>query len=859
MTLHEATFAHSVHRFQLYGIVCKMKIVWYTGIVCAALLVVAKVSSTNKPWYQVGNSVILICSRPADTGIVNVVLNNKTIGVITYSDENHCEVNGLLRNARLYNTTCVGKRDIQVTIFQVYRDLHNTTFHFRWQNGTTYVDMCKTLIYVYEPPPMPRINNKIHGDHWVSVPNVVTGFEGQRLYLDCSCYGGFPIVSAAWYLHQQQIASTLQTCDMTQKTGCYLKTEYTFKATLEDDNVAYLCHCWLSVGPEERQTTDIEIYLYTKPSMPVLKPVNYIIEGVPIVIGHCETSGFKPFHSFSLVMQFGNITHSYTGPANDPPTFSTFSASESFPEITPMRADNGKNLSCTVGHNALDGYLTSAFIINVLFKPLSATITGKNVIIANGNNTVKLTCTSGTANPVSDIQWSFDSIHSTPPEVKHELSEYGGKATLSTITLTPTRNDVGKNVTCTAVNEVNLVNPAISVVTLDLQFYPDVKVISQNTSSLAGETTLICNASGLPSTYIFSQVWTQEWPGYGRLRELTGTSSTLTLNQLTYEYSGVYSCSASNGILINDAGEYFALGSGYLLVKDAPVLTSPSVITGQPFRIAGKVGENISFAVDVYSNDGSVNTSVVSCINGTWGHSTPAIFETRPANVILPVFNHLIPVVGMRVNITVPIDNTSDFGDKEVEIRNKFGHKSFRIHIETQGPPEPPYNIAIQNDTGYAAHIKWQYGFHGGCPQTFVVQASIDGNIWTNLSNAIGGMEYIGTSGNTTIRGLLAGHLYMFRIFSYSILGQSKYSEVKYMTISILQDSNYSSIYGTIFKVVGPLVAVVVIGTVAVSIGLHIKRTRKGSGTVKEGNDDRSSEEQGVQMTEDTYETLSKL
>ncbi|KAH3884711.1 hypothetical protein DPMN_008697 [Dreissena polymorpha] len=117
-------------------------------------------------------------------------------------------------------------------------------------------------------------------------------------------------------------------------------------------------------------------------------------------------------------------------------------------------------------------------------------------------------------------------------------------------------------------------------------------------------------------------------------------------------------------------------------------------------------------------------------------------------------------------------------------------------------------------------------------------------------------MEYIGTSGNTTIRGLLAGHLYMFRIFSYSILGQSEYSAVKYMTTSILQDSNYSSISGTIFKVVGPLVAVVVIVTVAVSIGLHIKRTRKGSGTVKEGNDERSSEEQGVQMTEDTYETL---
>jgi hypothetical protein len=110
---------------------------------------------------------------------------------------------------------------------------------FLSNNPMDYVDKHAYLLSNLEPPPMPRINN--HRDIWVSVPNVVTGVEGQSLYLHCSCNGGFPLVSAAWYVHGKPIASTLQTCDRTQNTGCSLTTEYTLNVTLEDDGVGYLC------------------------------------------------------------------------------------------------------------------------------------------------------------------------------------------------------------------------------------------------------------------------------------------------------------------------------------------------------------------------------------------------------------------------------------------------------------------------------------------------------------------------------------------------------------------------------------------------------------------------------------------
>ena len=73
-----------------------------------------------------------------------------------------------------------------------------------------------------------------------------------------------------------------------------------------------------------------------------------------------------------------------------------------------------------------------------------------------------------------------------------------------------------------------------------------------------------CETKGIPSTYTY-QDWQLIWPGYGVVKEWPG-SVQLNLSDLTYEYSGIYVCSASNNIR-NKTGQLNMEGSEYMMVE----------------------------------------------------------------------------------------------------------------------------------------------------------------------------------------------------------------------------------------------------------------------------------------------------
>lgn len=77
----------------------------------------------------------------------------------------------------------------------------------------------------------------------------------------------------------------------------------------------------------------------------------------------------------------------------------------------------------------------------------------------------------------------------------------------------------------------------------------------------------MCKASGNPSTGYSYGKWIQSWPGYGVVSEYVPQNDTLDITLLTYEHSGVYICSASNGIQDFGSEQEYMQGSVYLLVK----------------------------------------------------------------------------------------------------------------------------------------------------------------------------------------------------------------------------------------------------------------------------------------------------
>jgi hypothetical protein len=79
---------------------------------------------------------------------------------------------------------------------------------------------------------------------------------------------------------------------------------------------------------------------------------------------------------------------------------------------------------------------------------------------------------------------------------------------------------------------------------------------------------LSCIAKGNPDGSYRYGKWIQGWPGYDvPVLERPG-SETLELTALTYEHSGYYTCTASNGIKIFGTNTEFVEGAAVqLLVK----------------------------------------------------------------------------------------------------------------------------------------------------------------------------------------------------------------------------------------------------------------------------------------------------
>jgi hypothetical protein len=96
---------------------------------------------------------------------------------------------------------------------------------------------------------------------------------------------------------------------------------------------------------------------------------------------------------------------------------------------------------------------------------------------------------------------------------------------------------------------------------------PDVTVVGSNTSIKATNIVITCNAMGLPDNNYRYGKWVQTWPGQSLpLSEKPG-SKTLQLTDLTYEHTGIYTCSASNGIRVFGTDKEFIEGSAQILIK----------------------------------------------------------------------------------------------------------------------------------------------------------------------------------------------------------------------------------------------------------------------------------------------------
>ena len=94
---------------------------------------------------------------------------------------------------------------------------------------------------------------------------------------------------------------------------------------------------------------------------------------------------------------------------------------------------------------------------------------------------------------------------------------------------------------------------------------PDVAVSVTNTTTTSVTTDVRCEARGVPDRYNYT-TWEHTWPGHALVLRSYPGSEVLHLNNLTYEYSGVYTCRVENGVQTS-RNPGAGTGKAYLLVE----------------------------------------------------------------------------------------------------------------------------------------------------------------------------------------------------------------------------------------------------------------------------------------------------
>jgi len=93
---------------------------------------------------------------------------------------------------------------------------------------------------------------------------------------------------------------------------------------------------------------------------------------------------------------------------------------------------------------------------------------------------------------------------------------------------------------------------------------PDVAVSVTYTTATKFTTDVRCEAHGVPDKYTYI-TWEHTWPGHALVLRSYPGSEVLHLNNMTYEYSGFYTCRVENGVQAS-RNPGAGTGKAYLLV-----------------------------------------------------------------------------------------------------------------------------------------------------------------------------------------------------------------------------------------------------------------------------------------------------
>ncbi|XP_060564839.1 hemicentin-2-like, partial [Ruditapes philippinarum] len=581
--------------------------------------------------------------------------------------------------------------------------------------------------------------------------------EGENKQFACTV-DSKPISKITWYHEVSLISQETPTSGISRLSFTPINRTHYGSYSCKADN-----------GIETEQQDQISITVKFKPLTTTITGNNNIIaNGKTTLTLDCTSGSSNPISDITWTIN-NVITQATQNLSNQSGEYGGIKRRQRL-ILTPTRDNDGDIISCEA-KNTLGTSNRNEETLDLRYRPLIKPMS--DVIVVEGNNT-ELIC-AASSKPASTFKWYKQGQED---QILHQGTGTMENNKLS-YPLTNVRRGDAATYTCNANNGIEKADS--KNVLLTVYYPPDVSATTTNTTINAEKVIVTCNAHGVPDTSYTYGKWVQTWPGYDTPISEHSGSERLELTGLTYEHSGIYTCTASNGIRVFGTNQEYKEGSVHLVVKSYPIITNFSEIT------SSKLMENATNDVYYFSNVAGSNVTIYRNVNGSRQEDVKYSVTETNTQVNLKVFGHSIKTAGVRARLSIHVQTKDAIGSYDVVVSNEINSTVRSFEIVAKGPPTLPFNLTIDNVNFNEARLSWRRGYHGGFPQTFVIKLSTDQKSWKDVE-VFDGKTESDEMISKRLSGLSPSTTYFVRMYSFNREGNSTAtSSLNYTTSSKIE------------------------------------------------------------------------
>ncbi|XP_037730499.1 hemicentin-1 [Drosophila subpulchrella] len=406
------------------------------------------------------------------------------------------------------------------------------------------------------------------------------------------------------------------------------------------------------------------------------------------------------------------------------------------------REDLNSRLTCRALSHPRAPIVEAVVQIDMNFAPLNIRLLGAHQPLSAGRR-YDLLCQSAGSRPPAVITWWQNGIRL---EKTTETTSSDGNQTTSTLSISLSKSDAGKYLSCKAYNHAVPSEPLEDGWKLDIQYVPEAYVrlgTSLDPSTLREGTDVYFDCLVMAHPNVFRIEWRHnEQPlSHNISQGVIISNHSLVLQGVTRATAGNYSCVGFN-----------AEGEGISAPFPLNILYAPTCAQNQKkvYGIAKQEDAKVMCTVD--ANPREVEFS------WTFNNSAESIDVAT---------NHILRSGTTSVVTYTPITEL-DYGTLLCLASNKIGKQRIPcvFHIIAAGRPEKVHNCTVNNISMTSLTVTCSDGFNGGLPQHFNLELldSYTQEIKANITSTIP---------KFTVPGLSPGSIYRLNIYAFNTKGRS--------------------------------------------------------------------------------------